>query len=75
MLSSPYQLSPACSEPEDERIVTPLIFPLKNMLNSLLLKRRTLKPREAAVNSADGFPRISLKELLLLNEGHNSRGN
>lgn len=40
------------------------------MLNSLLLKRRTLKPREAAVNFANGFPRISLKELLLLNEGH-----
>lgn len=40
------------------------------MLNSLLLKRRTLKPGEAAVNSANGFPRISLKELQLLNEGH-----
>lgn len=70
MLSSPYQLSPACSEPEDERIVTPLIFPLKNMLNSLLLKRRPLKAGEAAVNSANGFPHISLKELLLLNEEH-----
>lgn len=40
------------------------------MLKSLLLKRRTLKPGEAAVNSANGLPCISLKELLLLSEGH-----
>lgn len=30
-------------------------------------------PREAAVNSANGFPRISLKELLLLSEGHDRK--
>lgn len=70
LLSSHYQSSPGCSEPEDERFVTPLIFPLKNMLSSLLLKRRILEPVEAAVNSADGFPGISLKEILLLNEGN-----
>lgn len=40
------------------------------MLKSLLLKNRTLKPGEEAVNSANGLPCISLKELLLLNEGH-----
>lgn len=40
------------------------------MFKSLLLKSRTLKPGEAAVNAANGLPCISLKELLLLNEGH-----
>lgn len=38
------------------------------MLSSLLLERRILKPWEAAVNSANGLPGISLKEILLLSE-------